>query len=145
MSLYNLLNPTSVISKPRESRSIQEAGEEDAADSPNLSNVHAAGGLETVVADGDGLLLQQVHELVLLDALLADPPQQLEPILEAHGRHPRGEILHGGGGGGGGGGRRGVGGAPGRLRGVHGGGDGGDGGGGRRVLRQAAREEAADK
>lgn len=75
---------------------------------PNLSDVHASGWLEAVVADGDGLVLQQAHELVLLDALLPDPPQRREPLLERHRRHGPRQIVYGGGRGGDGGGGRGC-------------------------------------
>lgn len=61
----------------------------------HLSDVHASGRLEAVVADGEGLVLQQAHELVLLDALLPDPAQRLEPLLERHRRHAPRQSLHG--------------------------------------------------
>jgi hypothetical protein len=84
--------------------------------------VHASGGLEAVVADGHGLVLEQAPELVLLDALLPDPPQQSEPLIQGHRRHATRQILGGGGGGRGGSGSRLV-----RRRGVHGSGCGGGG------------------
>jgi hypothetical protein len=82
--------------------------------------VHATGGLEPVVADRDGLVLQQAHELVLLDALLPDPPQDGEPLLQAQRRNANRERICGG--------DRGAsrgGGSVGSRRGVHGGGGGG--------------------
>ena len=82
--------------------------------------MHAAGGLEPVVAGGDGLLLQKPPELVGLNALLANAHQQLEPLVQGHPGHGPREVL-----GGGNGGRRGGGiGSRGRV-----GGDLGSGGG----------------
>ena len=47
-----------------------------------LRDVHAAGGLEAVVAHGHGLLDQQVAQLLVLDALLAHRPAQLEALVQ---------------------------------------------------------------
>jgi hypothetical protein len=90
--------------------------------SADLRDVHATGGFEPVVADRDGLVLQQAHELVLLDALLPDPPQDGEPILQVQRRNASRERICGGGvrGANGGGGR--AGGCVWSRRGVHGGG-----------------------
>lgn len=122
--------------------------------------MHASGGLEAVVADGDGLLLEEVPELVLLDALLPDPPQQIKPLIQGHRRHAPGQTL-GGRGSSGGGGRGCAGGSLGCRRGVHGSSGGGGaakdstrswretarrrwgGGGGRVCVREEENEMAA--
>jgi hypothetical protein len=80
-------------------------------ESADLRYVHATGGLEPVVADRDGLVLQQAHELVLLDALLPDPPQDGEPLLQGQRRDGSCGSIRGG-----------AGGCLGSWRGVHGGG-----------------------
>jgi len=59
------------------------AGPEGSGDAgPDLRDVHAAGGLEAVVADGHRLLVQQVAQLVLLYALLAHRPAHVEPLVQ---------------------------------------------------------------
>lgn len=103
--------------------------------SANLRDMHAAGRLEAVVADGDGLVLQQAHELILLDALLPDPAQDGEPLIHAQRRDASRESIGCGGRGSCGGGGSGWG-CVGSLRGVHGG--GGGGGGGREARRVSA-------
>jgi hypothetical protein len=68
-------------------------------ESADLRDVHATGGLEPVIVDRDGLVLQQAHELVLLDALLPDPPQDGEPLLQRQRRDASCESVRGGAGG----------------------------------------------
>jgi hypothetical protein len=71
--------------------------------SSNLGDVHATGGLEPVVTDGGGLVLQKPPELVGLDALLADAHQQFEPLVQGHPPNGPHEVLGGSSGSGGGG------------------------------------------
>ena len=46
--------------------------------------MHPAAGFEPVVAYRDGFLVEEVAELFLLDAFLADGAAQVEALLEGH-------------------------------------------------------------
>ena len=50
----------------------------------NLGNVHSARWLEAVVADGLGLISEQIAELILLDTLFSHAPHHLVLLLQAH-------------------------------------------------------------
>ena len=61
----------------------------------NLSNVHAARRLESIIADGSGLLLQQLLQLILRGALilLRNAVQYLEPHIWGHHWHSTRQII----------------------------------------------------
>lgn len=50
----------------------------------HLSNVHSTRWLEPIIANGLGLLLQKVQQLILLDTLLSNTPHNPELLLQAH-------------------------------------------------------------